>query len=267
MMQKILVLGGAILIALLIVVCFGSTSAVQRRMLYPKPPTPPGVPQTPPGTEVVWLGPDADLEAWFMRPAAIERAFPVVIFAHGNGELIDHWAQVFTRLPASGVGVLLVEFPGYGRSGGKPTQTSITEAMVAGYDFVIEQAGVDRDAVVAHGRSLGGGAACLLATLRPISALVLESTFTSVSAIAKRLGFPGSLVVDPFDNLEVVASVNIPVLVLHGERDTLIPVSHGETLAAAAETTLIRMPCGHNDCPFAWPRVEAFMSEQGLLRH
>lgn len=266
-MKGVLIFGGVLVIVLVLVLYFGATSGMQRQVLYPRPPVPPGEPRIPPGTEIVWLGPDADIEAWFMRPTGIERDFPVVIFTHGNGELIDHWARVFMRLPASGVGVLLLEYPGYGRSGGKPTQKSITEASVAAYDFVISQPGVDANAVVAHGRSLGGGAACALAAERPLSALVLESSFTSVQAMAKRLGFPGSLVVDRFDNLEIVKSLEIPVLVLHGERDTLIPVAHGEELAAAAETMLIRMPCGHNDCPFVWPEVEAFMSEQGLLRH
>ena len=265
-MQKLLMLGGALILILVVLAYFGMGGA-QRRILYPRPPVPPGEPRIPRGAEVVWLGPDANVEAWFMRPAAIDRTFPVVIFTHGNGELIDHWGQVFTRLSKSGVGVLLLEYPGYGRSGGKPSQSSITETIVAAYDFVIDQADVDPDAIVAYGRSLGGGAACALTTQRPVSALVLESTFTSVKAMAKRFGFPGSLVIDPFDNLEIVKSLDIPVLVLHGERDTLIPVSHGESLAAAAETTLVRMPCGHNDCPFAWPKVEAFMSEQGLLRH
>jgi fermentation-respiration switch protein FrsA (DUF1100 family) len=264
-------LAGAALAILLLLFLFvydlGSTSTLQRRMLYPRPAAPPGEPKIPPGTEVVWLGDESNVEAWFMRPAAIEGTFPVVIFSHGNSELIDHWASTFAHLPASGVGALLVEYPGYGRSGGTPSQTSIATAIVAAYDFVIAQPGVDRDAVVAHGRSLGGGAACLLATLRPISALVLESTFTSVRAMANRLEFPGSIVVDPFDNLEAVKTLDIPVLVLHGERDTLIPVSHGETLALAAETELVRRPCGHNDCKFAWPVIEAFLSEQGLLRH
>jgi fermentation-respiration switch protein FrsA (DUF1100 family) len=266
-MQKYLIVGSIVLIVVLFAMYFGATCNIQRRAMYPSPPAPPGEPRMPRGTEVVWLGPDANVEAWFMRPYAIEHSFPVVIFSHGNGELIDHWAEPFTQLLQSGVGVMLVEFPGYGRSGGAPSQSSITGIILAAYDFVVDQPGVDVEAIVAHGRSLGGGAACVLATERPVSALVLESTFTSVRAMAPRFGFPGALVVDPFDNLEVVANLDIPVLVLHGEHDQLIPVSMGEELAAAAETELIAQPCGHNDCPFSWPIVELFMTEQGLLRH
>ncbi|MBW2291103.1 MAG: alpha/beta hydrolase [Deltaproteobacteria bacterium] len=266
-MQKALIIGSVVLIVVLFALYFGAACGMQRRAMYPRPPAPPGDPQMPRGTEVVWLGPEANVEAWFMRPFAIEHSFPVVIFTHGNGELIDYWAQPFTELLSSGVGVMLVEYPGYGRSGGAPSQGSITQIMLAAYDFIVAQPGVDNEAIVAYGRSLGGGAACVLATERPLSALVLESTFTSVRAMAPRLGFPSAMIVDPFDNLQVVSSLDIPVLVLHGEHDMLIPVSHGEALAAAAETELVRMPCGHNDCPFAWPIVESFMSEQGLLRH
>lgn len=266
-MQKVLIIGSVVLIVLMFAIYFGAARGMQRRAMYPRPPVPPGEPQLPRGTEVVWLGPDANVEAWFMRPFATEHAFPVVIFTHGNGELIDYWAQPFTEAVTQGVGVMLVEYPGYGRSGGSPSQDSITQTILAAYDFVIAQPGVDSEAIVAYGRSLGGGASCALATERPLAALVLESTFTSVRAMVSQLGFPSALIVDPFDNLEIVASVDIPVLVLHGEHDTLIPVSHGEALAAAAETELVRMPCGHNDCPFAWPIVEAFISEQGLLRH
>jgi hypothetical protein len=266
-MQKYLIIGSIILIVVLFTVYFGANCGIQRRAMYPSPPAPPGEPQLPRGTEVVWLGPDANVEAWFMRPFGIENLFPVVIFTHGNGELIDYWIRPFSQLLSSGVGVMLVEYPGYGRSGGSPSQKSITQIMLAAYDFVVAQSGVDSDAIVAHGRSLGGGAACALAIERPLSALVLESSFTSVREMAARFGFPSAMIVDKFENLEAVASLDIPVLVIHGERDQMIPVAHGEELADAAETELVRLPCGHDDCPFAWPIVESFMSEQGLLRH
>ncbi len=264
-MEKSLVIGTVIVVALIAVSLLAVGCDMQRRILYPRPPVPPGEPRLPPGTEQVWLGEDDLVEAWFMRPAVQEQRFPVVIFTHGNGELIDHWGPVYFEATRRGVGVLLVEYPGYGRSGGQPSQKSITRTMLRAYDFVADQPGVDRDAIVAHGRSLGGGAACVLALQRPLAALVLESTFTGVRALAGRLGFPGFLVVDPFDNLSAVRDLDIPIMVLHGERDEMIPVDEGEALAAAAETELVLMPCGHNDCPFSWPLVEAFLAEHGLL--
>jgi pimeloyl-ACP methyl ester carboxylesterase len=263
-MKRFLILGSLAFGALVFAGSFGAGCGLQRSALFPRPVAPAGAPSPPQGTEVVWLGTDANVEAWFMRPVATASAFPVVIFAHGNAELIDHWAPAFRQVSASGIGTLLVEYPGYGRSGGTPSQGSITQIMLAAHDFLTRQVGVDPEAIVAYGRSLGGAAACALATERRLSALVLESTFTSIRAMAAQMGFPGSLVVDPFDNLRAVRSLDIPILVLHGERDTLIPVSHGELLAAAAGTQLVRMPCGHNDCPWAWRSVEAFLVQQGL---
>lgn len=266
-MGNILVAAALILVCLLALGC-----GMQRRILYPAPPAPPGEPRLPPHTERVWLGDTIDggaegdvTEAWFLRPPRTEERFPVVMFTHGNGELIDHWAPIYAEVAKRGVGILLVEYPGYGRSGGSPSQSSITRTMLHAYDFIVDQPGVDPDAIVAHGRSLGGGAACALALERPLAGLVLESTFTSVRAMASRLGFPSFLVLDPFDNLAAVAELDLPILVLHGERDDLIPVSHGEALAEAAETELVRMPCGHNDCPFSWGHVEAFLLELDLF--
>ena len=70
---------------------------------------------------------------------------------------------------------------------------------------------------------------------------------------------------DRFDNLSVVSSLEIPILVMHGERDSIIPVSHGETLAEAAGRELVRLPCGHNDCPWTWSTVAAFLAREGIL--
>jgi pimeloyl-ACP methyl ester carboxylesterase len=82
--------------------------------------------------------------------------------------------------------------------------------------------------------------------------------------MASRLFVPGVLVLDPFDNLAVVEATEIPILVLHGERDDVIPIHHGEELARAAGTELIRMPCGHNDCARPIETVLRFLEEQQL---
>ena len=182
---------------------------------------------------------------------------------------MEDLSSLISNIPATtgvpAIGVLLIEYPGYGRSGGSPSQESITATMLSAHDFLTRQSDVDRDRLVAYGRSLGGGAACALMTRRPIAALVLESSFTSVPAMAARFAIPGALVVDRFDNLSVVESAEIPMLVLHGEHDRIIPVSHGEALARAAGTQLVRMPCGHNDCPRPWGAILKFLVEHGIV--
>ena len=77
---------------------------------------------------------------------------------------------------------------------------------------------------------------------------------------------PRALVLDPFDSLAVLAAGAPPVLVLHGIRDRVIPFSHGETLARAAGTKPVALPCGHNDCPRQWPLILDFLRRQAIIR-
>ncbi|MEJ2481619.1 MAG: alpha/beta hydrolase [Gemmatimonadota bacterium] len=82
----------------------------------------------------------------------------------------------------------------------------------------------------------------------------------------RRFGLFGPLVRDPFENLAVVSAFEGPVLVLHGERDTIIPVGHGEALhRAALDSELVLLPCGHNDCPWQGERVLEFLRRRGLI--
>ncbi len=252
-------------VALLAVGFLAAMLGLQRRVMYPRPALPAVLPQLPVGAETVWLGDANDVEAWLLPATAASEPYPAIIFAHGNGELIDYWVGPFADLTAAGIGVLLVEYPSYGRSGGRPTQETITGTMVGAYDFLSQHPDVDADRIVAHGRSLGGGAACALSTERPLAGLVLESTFTSVAAVAPWY-LPRALVLDPFDNLAAVAARTAPTLVLHGERDQVIPHAHGEQLASAAGTKLVSMTCGHNDCPRPWPDVLRFFEEHGITR-
>ena len=240
----------------------GAWMGLQRRVIYPRPQRA-EPPQLPAGAETVWLGQDRDIETWFLRPAA-STPFPVVMFMHGNGELIDDHVAVLARLTEAGIGVLLVEYPGYGRSGGRPNERSITAAAVAAFDHLSGQPWVDAGRIVAYGRSIGGGAACALARVRPVAALVLESTFTRLGDLMPRF-VPRALMLDRFENLSVVTSGASPVLVLHGERDRIIPYAHGEALARAAGTTPLAMACGHNDCPTPLREIVRFLGQNGIL--
>jgi len=107
--------------------------------------------------------------------------------AHGNGELIDFWPNELNRFTNLGIGVLLVEYPGYGRSTGPQSQSSITEAFVTAYDTLCARADVEASKIILVGRSLGGGAVCALAAKRPAAALILMSTFTSARSFDKKI--------------------------------------------------------------------------------
>lgn len=239
----------------------------QRTLMFPAPPVA-GAPARPADAEEVWLPtPAGQVEAWFLPPmGAPSGPAPLLVFTHGNGELIDYWPAAFDEPRRWGMAVLLVEYPGYGRSAGRPSQGSITDAVLAADDWARADPRVDTARVIPYGRSLGGSAAALLASARPVPALILESAFTSARAFARQVGAPGVLVRDPFDTLAAVRRFQGPVLVLHGEADTIVPTDHGRVLAAASPRATLRLlPCGHNDCPRAWADIRRFLEAHGLL--
>jgi fermentation-respiration switch protein FrsA (DUF1100 family) len=241
---------------------------VQRALLFPaRVETAPMPRAAAPDGVQAWLDVDgARVEAWLL-PARRPGPAPLLVFAHGNGELIDDWAGAFEPAREFGAAVLLVEYPGYGRSSGSPGERSIARTMVASYDWARAQPGVDPARMVGYGRSLGGGAVCALARERPLAALVLESTFTSVRALARRLSVPGFLVRDPFDNARTVAAFAGPILIVHGDLDTVAPVENAHRLAELARSATLRTypECGHNDCPRPWSALREFLLAHGLL--
>jgi fermentation-respiration switch protein FrsA (DUF1100 family) len=217
------------------------------------------------GGEVVSLDVDGKrVEAWFM-PARSGGAAPLIMNAHGNGELIDQWAERVGPLRDAGYGVLLVEYPGYGRSEGKPSEKSITDTMVAAYDWVVKDPRVDARRIAAHGRSMGGGAAGQLAKRRKLAALILESSFASLADMVRAHGVPDFLVTNRFDTYSVLRGYRGPVLIIHGVDDEVIPFLHARRLASAApQARFVELPCHHNDCPPQWDLVLGFLAENGV---
>jgi pimeloyl-ACP methyl ester carboxylesterase len=258
----------AAVLAGLVALYWGLLFIGQRRIVFPAPPLA-DAPARPRDAQAIWLEtPTGSVEAWYLRPlVATLGPAPLLVFTHGNAELIDYWPQEFHRPRQWGMAVLLVEYPGYGRSHGQPTQASVTAAVLAAYDWSRGQADIDTARVIAYGRSLGGAAATALAGARPIAALILESTFTRAQDFARQFGAPGLLVRDRFDNLEGVHRLKVPLLILHGTRDRIVPVAHAHALHAAQPVSeLVLMPCGHNDCPRPWSSIEHFLRAHALLR-
>ncbi len=204
------------------------------------------------------------VETWFLpaetnEQIAENRKPPVIIFAHGNGELIDFWADEFLYFTKQGISVLLVEYPGYGRSSGSPSQESITDAFVKAYDIVSKRNDIDPEKIVFLGRSIGGGAVCSLAQQRKPAGIILMSSFINTKSFAKKYLAPGALIKDPFDNLKMMEQFKGPALIMHGRHDELIPYDHGLQLHKACKNSkLITYNCGHNDCP---PDLNTFIND------
>lgn len=266
-----ILIGGLALYVLYAAVLFFA----QRRFIFPRHlvRTPPSDATDVQGIERIWLTSRAGrTETWLLPPESDAGSAPAVIVAHGNAELIDHWVDETTALRRLGFAVLLVEYPGYGRSEGSPSQANVTEAFVAAYDMLAARDDVDADRIVFLGRSLGGGVVCALAAERPPAALVLISTFKSVNAMAAEKFFvPPFFARDPFNNLKTLKNYPGAVLIAHGTRDSLIPYRHGVALHKASERgRLITYEAGHNNCPPDWPafwaEVERFLREEEILR-
>jgi pimeloyl-ACP methyl ester carboxylesterase len=242
---------------------------MQRQILFPRYLIDiPSKNEDNPFIEKIWIKTRfGKTEAWFLPPDTTNKSepSPAVIFAHGNGELIDMWPDDLKRFHHFGIGVMLLEYPGYGRSGGRPSQKSIAET------FNNACKDVDPARIILFGRSLGGGAVCALAAKRPTAALILMSTFTSTRSFAKKYFVPGFIARDPFNNLAVVRNYNKPVLLFHGKFDEVIPYAHGLALyKSAPHATMITYDCGHNDCPpdweMFWREVEAFLNKSGIIK-
>ena len=261
-MQRVAI-GAAIVAVSLLAAYWVLLFFTQRSILFPMPPVT-GAPPRPPDAEQIWLKTSfGRIEAWYLPAIRSQKGrSPLLVFSHGNGELIDYWPEDFEEPRRWGVAVLLVEYAGYGRSDGSPSQMSITEGMLAAYDWARQHEDVDGSRIIPYGRSLGGGAASALSLERPVPALIFESSFSSVAAFASGFGAPAFLVRDKFDSVSAVGLFKGPILILHGDRDDIVPPHHARTLAAAGHNVTLKfLPCGHNDCPRPWADVRAFLDQ------
>lgn len=227
----------------------------------------------PHGFEQVWLtlNDGSRVECWYFPGAGRtpQRPGPAVIFTHGNAESIADWVEGARAYGFQGISVLLVEYPGYGRSTGRPSEPSITEAMNKGYDWLIARPEVDPKRLVYHGRSIGGAAVAALARTRPPAAMILESAPKSVASFCGRYGAPEFLCRNPFRTDEVVATLQCPMLIFHGTTDQIVPVDHARELhRLAPHSELVEMPAGHNDFPADgdayWDAISEFLLKSGI---
>ena len=184
--------------------------------------------------------------------AAIDRpakpGFPTLLYTHGNAEDLGDVSDLVAIWENEGFGVLAYDFPGYGRSTGKPVEHTCEAAIDAAWDYLTKTKGIAPAKIIIVGRSVGGGPSVWLAERKTPAGLVLISPFTS--AFAVRIPVP-VLPCDRFPSLKRIPQVKCPLLVIHGEADTLIPPSHGRKLVEAATVTdkhFIGIPdAGHND--------------------
>jgi len=240
-----------------------------RSLIYPAPEVPVGTP--PPGFEEVVLNLDegSQVIAWH-RPVSQPVGRPAMLFFHGNGENLEtmKWAGLYEQLVPLRAPLLLVDYPGYGRSTGQPSEESLKAAATAALRWT--RARYPGLAVVPSGWSLGAALAVYLAAEWPaeIDGIVVISPWTSLPAVANA-HFPRFLVSaglrERYDSLSLAPRIESPALVLHGSIDRIIPVDQGERIANSLETVRW-VPvdgAGHNDLlsfPEVWREIDNFVS-------
>jgi fermentation-respiration switch protein FrsA (DUF1100 family) len=252
-------------------------SRLQRLITFPRwhvPPADPRAADRVPGLEKLTLPIDGgQVEAWLIPGDGVseERPGPLLVYAHGNGELIDFWAEELAPYRRLGLSVLLPEYRGYGRSAGSPSEVAIVADCSELVERVLARPEMDSARLVYHGRSIGGGVVCGLARRRSPAALILQSTFTSLRDMYRRYRVPARWACDPFDSAAVVTRLGRPLLIVHGTLDRLVPYSHGQALLAATPgARLVSFDSDHNDPltedPRFWQEVSSFLREAGILR-
>src|SRR5207253_1588481 len=232
----------------------------QERLAVPAPrgavpdPSCVGVPN---GEKVELVAGDGTkLVGWYLKPRVVEDGAPQpasgLLWFYGNGENIAAIWPVVRDFQPPGTAVLVVDYPGYGGSGGRATEAGLYGAADAAYAALVARPGVDQRRMYVYGRSLGSAAATWVAGRHPVAGLILESPFTSAAAMARQLYalLPRFILRLSLDNLGRMRQIRCPVLVFHGDADRLVPTTMGRDVAAAAagpvELVLIH-GAGHND--------------------
>jgi len=209
-----------------------SWAALYRFALFQQPVGP--VPTLPDGASIRILEARDAARVMTVHFPAPEQA-PTVVHFHGAGVHLGEVVGVGESLRARGLGVLLVEYRGYGCSPGTPTEDGLHLDALAALD-ALEADGVPPSQIVLLGVSLGSAIATEMAVRRRGSRLVLVTPFTSIPGVANHFikWFPANYVVrERFDNLAKAPLIDLPALVIHGTRDKVVPFRMGQEVAAS----------------------------------
>ncbi len=259
-------LAGIVLTAVvgLYLVVVAAVWAFQRDLLYfPDPRAFAPDPAGPPIQVVRLTTPDSQsLVGWWLPPAAGK---PTLLFFGGNGDSLIGETVRFQACANAGVGLLAVAYEGYSGSTGHPTEAGLHRDGEAAYAWLAQR--VAAKDIVIEGYSLGTGVAVPLAAGHPVRALVLEAPYTStVDVGAARMPFlPVRLLMwDRFQSRDWIGRVHAPLLVVHGDQDTTIPIRFGRGLFALASPpkTFVEVPGGTHENLMSlglYPRVWAFL--------
>ncbi len=225
-----LISAGAVLLCLYIGAAVQLYTAQRSLMYFPETicttPAQAGLPEAEETTLTTADG--EQLVAWHVAPRDDR---PVILYFHGNGGSLRYRAERFRLLVRDGIGLVGVEYRGFGGSSGSPSETGLIADGEAAYAFAAARYPAER--MVIWGESLGTGVAVAIAAEKPVGRLILEAPFTSAAAVAalRYWYLPVSLLMkDQFHSDERIGKIAAPVLILHGVHDRIIPFAMGEKM-------------------------------------
>jgi uncharacterized protein len=244
----------AVLAAVLVALAW----AFQRRLIYLPSAAPAAAPaELLVGGSAVDLRTDdgLDLTAWFAPATGPARGSTVLVLPGNAGSRGDR-VPLARALSAEGFDVLLLDYRGYGGNPGLPTEEGLAADARAAHRHLVDERGVDPTRLVLFGESLGAAVAARLARERPVGALVLRSPFTSLADVGT-VHYPflpvRLLLSDRFPVQEHVAAVTVPVVVVAGAADEIVPRQQSRAVAAAADAAYVEVPdARHNDPELAF---------------
>jgi fermentation-respiration switch protein FrsA (DUF1100 family) len=177
---------------------------------------------------VVWQNEDKILLYGFYHPPTTNQ--PTIVIFHGNAGNIGTRKTLMLKLIEQGYGVFMPEYRGYGGVSGQPSEKGLYEDAQSALKFLKSQ-GIPYFNMILLGESLGSAVALEMAKKYPVSGVILQSPFTSLHALA-RLHYPWNFLplFDKFNNEEKIKDIHVPLLVIHGMQDELVPVEHGKSL-------------------------------------
>ena len=204
----------------------------QRSILFPIPPagrTAPDAAGFPEAVEHVLTTADGEKVIVWHVPAKPGHA--VILYFPGNGDYLAGRISRFREMTSDGTGLVALSYRGYAGSGGQPSEHGLLLDAAAVYAFTVARYGADR--IVVWGFSLGTGVATALAAEHPVAKLILEAPYTSTVDLAGsllRMVPVRLLMLDQFRSDQRIKRVNVPLLIMHGSSDPVIPIAFGERL-------------------------------------
>jgi pimeloyl-ACP methyl ester carboxylesterase len=236
-----------------------------RLIFYPQPRTEASRQLVAAQAESIFIqaGDGTRLHAWHRKGT------PLTIYFGGNAEEVS-WMLARVAREAPGTGWLLVDYRGYGSSGGSPSQKNLVGDALLWHNYATRKLGADR--IFLFGRSIGSGVAVQVAAAQPVSGVMLVAPFDSLTSVARHY-YPflpvAWMLKHPFDSVGLAPAMDIPLLCLVAERDEIIPIVHSKRLFDAwrgPKRWVELKSAGHNstdDAPAFWQAIREFLGQSG----